>query len=915
MAIGWDGDEEELAQLTRRHLHPRLMRLKGVADVMIFSKEDKDVLIEFDQDALRSTNTSIYQIVNVLQRSSLNVSVGEMAEAGKKYFVRALGEFQHPDEIAQLVIGPNALRLKDVAKVGYRSRAVDMEYTIDGMRGVFMLIRKESEANTIATCQAIRREIEASLQEPMFEGVTTFTFMDQSELILSALDSLLEAGRYGGALAVVVLFLFLRRVRPTLVVAFAIPVSVIAGLVFMFFAGMTLNIITMISMIIALGMLVDNSIVVIENIYRYQQLGLDSKESARRGASEVGMAITAATLTTLVVFIPMLYLETGEMATYMRQFAAPVTVALIASLVVALTVIPLAASRLKMRRATPAFVLAEHPEQDDASGTRIHPSPLRHPLAWLIHTYSRCLAWTMRWRLATALLILLLIVVTLLVPYRYMKRQGMPRVDMREINIEIDLDQNFDMAGATELFESMRTMIDESREELGIKNVFLHYTPTGGSIYAYLVKPEDLPLGEKMPYTTQEVLDILWQRIPERTPGAEFQFSIAEANENASGGFSVRMRGEDADILDAYAERFKVLLDEMPEIDDVFTNAEREKQEVQLKVNDRLAEEMGVSAFAVAQTVDFALRGSRLAYLKRDDREVPVWAQFREEDRKSRANLDNVAILSARGDLVPLNQLVSMSKAKSPSAIHRVDGKNVVVVTAKTFADDMVGLTSQVKGLIESFEMPRGYSIDQGDEMEELAKNLANFILALVLAIILIYIVMGSLFESYLLPLSILTTVPLAAIGICWAMFLTNTPVDTVTLIGVILLMGIVVNNGIVIVDHINQLRNAGMARTQAILQAGRDRFRPVMMTALTTILGCVPLAVGSTIGKAVAFNSLGRALIGGLTTGTVLTLFVVPLFYTFVDDMRVWFLHYFADLAGLKRRRPAAPAVDAPVK
>lgn len=901
MAVGWENDEEELAQLVRRHLQPRLMRIEGVADVMIFSRADKEVLIEFDQNDLRSNNISIYQIVNMLQNSSLNVSVGEMDDGGKKYFVRVLGEFEHPDEIAQQVIGQHALRLKDVADVGYRARNVDMEYTIDNMKGLFMLIRKESEANTIDVCEAIRNELDSSLQEPMFEGVKTFTFMDQSELILSSLNNLIKSGEYGAALAVIILFLFLRRILPTGIVTLAIPTSVLAGLVYIFFAGMTLNLITMISLIIALGMLVDNSIVVIENIYRYQQLGLDPKESARRGASEVGMAITASTLTTVVVFIPILYLETGEMATYMKQFAAPITVSLGASLVVALTLIPLAASRMSMRHVVPASVLAETLDDVHKPGRPGRPSMWRHPLAWVIHVYSEWLAWTIKWRLASTLIIAALLVLTLLVPFKHMTRQGMPRVDMREVNIEIELQQNFDMAGAKQIFAELQNMIDDEREELGIKNVFLHYTPAGGSIYAYLVKPEDLGLGEEMPFTTQEVVDILRQRIPPLIPGAELRFSVAEESENSAGGVSLRMRGEDADILAAYAERFKTLLSEIPGVDDVFTSAENEKQEMQLTVNDRLAEEMGVSAFVIAQTVDFALRGIRLAYLKQEDREVPVWAQFREEDRKSRSNLDNVAILSGRGELVPLNQVVSLARASSPSAIQRVDGKNVIVVTAKTAADNLVGLAKDVKNLMASFDLPRGYSIDQGDEMEELAKDLANFITAMALAVVLIYIVMGALFESYVLPLSILTTVPLAALGVCWAMYLTNTPVDTVSLIGVILLMGVVVNNGIVIVDHINQLRKQGIGRTEAILQAGRDRFRPVMMTALTTILGCVPLAVGSTIGQTVAFYSLGRALIGGLTAGTFLTLVVVPLFYTLVDDVQTWCLRFLSDLRGLK--------------
>ena len=904
-ALFREGDKEELTYLVQTLLQSRLLRIEGVADVKVFGAPEKEVLIEFDQDALRSCNLSLYEVVGALQRSNINVSIGELDDGSSTHLVRVEGEFRAPEEIAQLVVGPDALRLRDVAEVGYRAREIDMSYSIDGKAGVFVLIRKESEENTITACKAVHRELDRMRADPMFKGTDVFMFIDQSALIQDTLDGMLEAGKWGGGLAILVLFLFLRRIRPTLVVALAIPASLVVAFVFMFFVGMTLNLITMISMIIALGMLVDNSIVVMENIDRYSRMGYSAEESARRGATEVGLAITAATMTTLVVFVPILYLQVGEMATYMRQFAAPVSVSLMASLVIALTVIPLAVSRIRPRHTVkslrflrPVFVLLKR-----LSGRLYFPLFDR-----IMKAYVGGLRWTTRWRLGTLMIVGFMVILTL-IPACKLDFQGRVQPDTRQVQINVNLDQNFDKEKADGAFDTIHSVIAQQRDELGVKSIFSHHTSGGGSFYIYLVGENDMPDGVELPYTTEQVRDILWQRLPSRIPGAELQFSIADASETSRRGFTLRMRGDDAEILNEYAQRFKVLLSQIPNVRDVIMDIDRNTREIQIQINEDLAEQHGVSPLIVAQTVDFALRGAKLSYLKREGREIPVWAQFREEDRKTRANLDKVAVPGTGGELVPLQQLVTLEKARSPRAVNRVDGKNVVTIMAKTIDKDMAGVIEHLKELMDAYELPPGYEIQMGDELLDFESDMSNFILTIFMAVILIYLVMGALFESYLLPLSILTTVGLAGIGVVWVMFLTSTPMDLLSFIGCILLVGIVVNNGIVIIDHINQLRKRGLPRDEAILQAGQDRFRPVLMTALTTILGCVPLASGMTVAADLPFYSMGRALIGGLVTATVLTLFVVPVFYSLIDDFALWCRRYFA---GLVRAVGKAPAPEA---
>lgn len=915
-AMGTAGDVDQFAYDARTILRTRLMRVPGVADVVVHSSiPEKVIMVEFDQDVLRRHNLPVYQLVAQLQTASLNVSAGNLIDGNTKYYVRTAGEFRRPEELAELIVSQNGLRLKDVAKVGYNVREEEERYELDGKGGVFIIVRKESEANTVATCRLARKEIEEIRQEPTFLGTELLVFFDQSSEITDTLDSLVSAGKYGALLAIAILYIFLRRIRPTLLVALAIPGSLVCAFIYMYFAGRTLNIVSMISMIVGIGMLVDNSIVVVENIYHFRRKGYGIVESSWRGTGDVGLAITASTITTIVVFIPVFYLQAGEMATYMLEFAGPMGTALVASLLVALTIIPLATSRMKDREhlgsyrwavaAFARFAAFLPPRAMAALGL------LRRQfiLEAIMASYRWSLRVALRNRLATCLVLAAILALTYFVPCQQVAVRAMPDMDMRRIDVQIELEQNFNMDMAETAFRQLVACIDTQREELGIRNVFSEYSALGGAIELTLTEAQDLKPGEEFKYTTEQVLDILWQRLPERLPGVRIKMSVPQAEgEVAAGSVSVSFKGDDSAVLANLADQFKSLMQSLPDVSDIELDTERDRNEVQLRVDSPLAVQAGVSPWMIARTVDAALRGTRLPYMKQGGREVPVWAQFREEDRKSKDNLDNVAVFGAAGSLIPLTHLVEVTKEKSPARIRRIDGKNVVNLTAKISTKDFMKIQEQLRGLIRYFDLPLGYSIKLGAEFEQLQEAATGYVTAMVLAILLVYIVMAALFESYLLPLSILTTVPISFVGVYWFMFLMSIPLDTVAFIGCILMVGIVVNNGIVIIDHMNNLRKKGMPLIEAVVQAGDDRFRPVMMTALTTILGCLPLTFGASGPNAATFKSLGGALTGGLTVGTLLTLFVVPVCYAVVDDLRLWIIEYIAGLLNLRKPRPVSP-------
>lgn len=882
------GDREEFAHYVRTVAEPRLRRLEGVANIEVHSPtHPREVLVEFEQDTLNSLGIALPDILQKMRDGSMNLALGDLNDESRRYYVRYEGEYESIEEIADIIVGPNSLRLRDVATVRFSAREDPMRVTLDGADGLVVLVTKESQANTVSTCEAVREEINALLEMPTFSGATALVLFDQSSFIVKALKNLLMQGVFGGAMAIAVLLIFMHRLLPTALVALSIPTSLVFALVFMFFAGMSLNIITMVSMIIAVGMLVDNAIVVVENILRHRALGATIKDAVIKGANEVSLAIFASTVTTWVVFLPMFYMQTGQMSIFMEQLGGPLIFALGGSLIVALTIIPLIMSgleRMKRQRKTA-------PLQQISNG-------LPHRIVeYVVSIYAALLSVCLRFRLAFLFLVAGSVVFTVQYPLQTVGMRALPKLDMREISIDIPLDPNYSMEEATRLFTQFETAIDSLREELSIKRLLTYHGKRGGAIQVYLYTEEDGEKGENPKYSTDDVLRILSEKLPMLVPGGFLNFFTADVGDpGAERGLSMMLRGDDTAVLEKYAGIVAEEMKKLKSVRDIEVGISQTRQEVQVHIDAPLARQAGVSPLMIAQTVDAALRGVRMPYLKQEGREIPVWAQFREEDRQSAANLETIALPGLRGELTPLNQVTDFMKAPSPGSIRRINGKNVVVISTRTDMRNLMKVRQEMNTLMQKIDLPPMYSYMFGDEFEELDENMVNFTFTLLMAVALIYLVMCALFESFILPFSIMTTVPLALIGAVWMLYFTGVPFDSISLIGCILMAGIIVNNGIVIVDHMRNLCMHAPDRNAAILQAGKDRFRPVLMTAITTILGLVPVAMEQT-GGAATFAGLGRSLIGGLITGTALTLFVVPVFFGLLDDFSCWSRSFIANI------------------
>jgi hydrophobic/amphiphilic exporter-1 (mainly G- bacteria), HAE1 family len=860
LSFTWDGPVEELYETVNEKVKPRLQRVDGVGSVAVWGQEPKKVFIDLDQDLLKGYGVSLYDLVLKLERNNFNLASGEVLDAGTSYLVRSMNEYRSLEDLEDFRVNQQGLRLKDVARVRYGYPEQTYITRMDGKSTVLVGIKKESNANTVEVCGAVQSEMDRLLAEPSYSRLGCSVVFDQSRFIMNSFRDLRSAGLWGGFFAVCVLYFFLRRVLATCVVAVAIPISIMVAVMAMFFGLMTLNVISMVGLMLGVGMLVDNSIVVSENIFRLREQGMGAAEASRVGSRDVAMAILASTLTTIIVFLPIVFMDMGMMKIYTREVGIAISLSLLASLFVALTFIPLVASRLPQER----------------------PRPSRF-LEGLVAGYRRRLKWVLDHPSQSFCLLVALIVLTILVPVRKVPQKGESAGDTRRVLIDLRIKGAQERERVLDPIEAIEGVLFARREDLDIAHVLSRSGQMGGSTRIHVLLREDdgarLPTEEAQ----RRILDVLPSlpdveaRIPEH--GSPYEAAESEVEILLKGDDPRRLEGISSALMERIARIEGVLK--------VDSDMEPGFDEVQVEVDRSLAKKYRVNPMVAAQTIAFGLRGYSLKKMKTGEREIDVLIQLEPEDRQDVSKLKDLQLLTEDGKLIPIGVVARFRESPGQDVIRRSEGKRTVRVRAQTSGEALGILKERMERALGEMRLPPGYSAEFGQSVMDLEKTKRAFGSALILSILLIYFLLGGLFESYVHPLTILVSVPLALIGSYWVMYLTGSALDVAAFIGLILMVGIVVNNAIVIVDHVNRIRRSGINREEAILQAGQDRIRPVLMTAATTILGLIPLAFGgSGLGGVVMFAPLGKAVMGGLALSTLLTLFVVPLFYTYVEDL-----------------------------
>ena len=877
-SVGWQGDREELYRFIEEILRPRMERVDGVANVEIRGVDPKQIIIDLDHNLLQAHGVDVFNLSQAVRNNNVNISGGWIVDGEKKYALRTLGEFQSVEELENLPLADGRLRLSDVASVRHDFPMRDSFSRLNGQEAVSVSLYKVSTANVVRVCEGIRQELQAIEAGPQYADTLLIqVFSDQSEEILKSLNDLKQAGLYGAALAMVVLFLFLMKVWSTLIISLSIPISIVFTCALMYLlrvlfgSDISLNVVSLMGLMVAVGMLVDSSVVVLENIFRYkQEKGLKAQAAAIRGSREVGTAVLASTATTVTVFVSFIFVPNSGMGRFIRDFGLVVSTALIAGLLVSLTLIPMLAARI--------FTGKERP---------------KHKLVvWLRKSYGWLMTGLLRWRFVSLLLMVAVGYVTFLL-FTSIDRELFPRVTERRVGLRVMMERSFSPKDMQEIFERLEGSLLERKEELEIDSVSARYNSRSSSSGQYRGELNVYLKQEGIIKPTRVLQEQIRAALPE-IPGVEFIFG-RRRHYGGGGemGVEVQLVGDDPVVLAQFGETVKARLMELSDIKDVQTTLETGDDEIHLVVDRKRAENLGVSTSLVARTVSSALSTRATSHYKSDNGEVDIVFQLEGNNQISIQQLQNIRLENRQGELIPLSSMVNYRFRQGPLAIRRDDRKSVLSVVGNTDRGSSMRVSRMASQVMDELQLPAGYSWSLGRQWSRFRRSEGESYFAIFLALIFMYIIMAALFESFVHPLTILCTVPFSLIGVAVIFYLTDTSLNQMAYLGILVLFGIVVNNGIILVDHINVLRRQGMPREKAILQGGMDRLRPILMTAATSVFGLLPLtlpflfpeAFSAVEGRARMWAPVSLAVFGGLTTSTFLTLIILPPIYSYVDD------------------------------
>lgn len=853
-----------------------LQRIDGVATVGADGLEEKEILIELDRKATESAGLNIYQLGLELSGDNFTLASGNVRSGGDKLLLRSVARYQDLEALQNRPIG-TVLRLKDIATVRYAEPEKKYRARANSRPAVALIILKEGDANTLRVSREISEAAERMKANPRLRQIELVTLFAQGDVILDSLENLIGSGLLGGLIAVAVLFLFLGRLRMTLIITLAMPLSLVIALAVMYFAGESLNIISLLGLMISVGMLVDNSVVVAENILRLRAEGLSRRDACIHGAGEISLPILMATLTTVTVFLPVSLVE-GEGQFFLLRLAIPISVSLLASLLVALVFVPLA-------------VYLTLPASGAAREAKPWKKRFDAGLAWVYdrtfgasnRAYGRLLAVSLRHRLDVVVLLFAVLALTGWAAGERIEVKPTQEDEGRGFEIDVDLPDNTTLAEAEHYFLAAEKAVADLKPELDLAGYFIFHRATRGEVQGWFNQPRTNDL------TPRQVTERILAALPEK-PGAEIFTGQEEEDQDEDEDESLHtltLTGEDARELEKTARELEARFARVPGVLGIKKAGESAPNELALVVDRDRAQRQGVNPEVVAGVVGYALRGQALPRYSQDGKEIPVRVRFREADRESLADLSGFEVPTMAGETVALSSLTDVELLPTATRIERENQRISRTVTAELREGQEDAAREELKALTAGFDLPEGIATVAEEEEEGLNEDMEGMVFAALLSIVFIYLLMGLLFESFILPLSIILTIPLAGIGVVWLHVLTGLNLDILGFVGAVLLIGVVVNNGIVLIDYVNRLREDGHERAEALILATERRFRPIMMTALTTICGMIPLTFGGTNKIGLSYTSFGFTLIGGMTTATLLTLLVVPVFYTFFDDAR----------------------------
>jgi len=881
MAIGVSSDMNplDLRELVEQQVKYQLERVPGVASVDVMGGLTRQIRVELKADRLNALGLSTDAIVAALSSDNQNLPAGIYETGNFEVLLRTTGEFRSIEEIRNTVIAMRdgtPIRLRDAADVIDSSEEVRQIVRIDGKPSVRVGITKQSGANTVKTAEAVKAEMKNINRDlPQLRLTSLF---DTSKYIRDSINNVTESLIIGGILAILILFLFLRNVSSTAIIATAIPISVLATFGLMYFGGFTLNIMTLGGLALGIGMLVDASIVVIENIYRHREGGEGVRESTIEGTGEVTSAITASVLTHVVVFFPVVFMA-GISGIMFKQLAYVVSFSLLCSLVVALTLVPMLASRfMHYRRGNHSADtwLQKIYAASEVTFKRIE-SRYADMLAWALG-HKRTVLISTGALFAASLALLPLIGVEL-----------MPSTDEGEVTVDIEM-----AIGSRLAITDEATQVVENAVRQEVPEMTSMLTRVGGGGYgasgSYTAEVELtlLPRSERT-RSSEDIANAL-RRSLSAIPGMSIRTDaggglfLLRMGQGGGNSVEVEIRGYDLAVARDLAARVEQIVRDVPGITYTRISRQEGSPEQIVHIDRQKAADLGLSVARIGEALETAVGGSQASYYREGGREYAIFVRLGEDDRRNLDNLLNLAVVNNEGEPVILRNVVTTTAQEGPSRLERKDQERIVTVDADFTGRDMGSVISDIRGRLRSVPVPRDFAITFGSDYEEQQKAFRELLFGLVIAVMLIYLVMAGQFESLRDPFVILFSIPMGVIGVALTMILTGTIFSMQAFIGCIMLTGIVVSNAILLVDYTNRLRkHHGMEMVEAVKLAGSRRLRPILMTTATTVLGLFPLSLGLGEGGE-AQAPLARVVIGGLISSTLITLVLVPVVYSILE-------------------------------
>jgi len=898
LSVAGDMEPSRLTKLVEDVVQPRLERTEGVAQVSLIGDKREEVKVEVSSSKLNHYGIALNQIIQMLGTENVAVSAGTVQTGSQELQLRVNGEFNHVQDIRDILISKplgGYIKLGDIARVEKTYQEDQTIAKMNGMPSLSLDISKKSNGNTVTVVKEINKTME-EIKPLLPDGVQMEPVYDLSIYIRQSINNVVNNMVVGGILATIILLLFLRNIRATLVIAAAMPIAVISTFTLLYFTGETLNMLTLGGLALGIGMMVDSSIVILENIYRHRETGIGLQNAAIQGAKEVGPAVIASTLTTVVVFLPIVFVQ-GLAAEIFRPLAITVTFALLASLMTSIILVPMLSAQF-----------LKHVGDDLGTKRRYG---VYHLTGWFdrymkqgIAVYQQMIGWALAHRktvvaVTTAMILLSFTLIPLV------GTEFLPVGDMGEVNIDVTLPVG------TLLSETEKTVDRIAEQILQIDEVDVIFTSAGqgnqlsfggnnshiGNLYVRLksLVERDRSINEIMEEMRKRLTDF---------PGTEIKVSAMDMGSGmpSSNPIQVSIRGFDLDVLEDLAFIVEEEINQVDGTRNVENSMGEGRPEIQVIIDRELASQYGLTFSQVMSTIKTAIAGQTATRYRVDGKELDVVVTLPKNEREHVQALKQLNILTPTGAKIPLSEIASLKQVKGPVEINRTDQQREVSITSDIVGRDLGSVSKDIKERLSQLRLPEGYYISYGGQAQDAMESFADLGKALVLSIFLVYMVMAVQFEALLNPLVIMFSMPATVIGVILGLVLFGHTLSIPAFIGVIMLSGIVVNNAIVLVDYINILRRRGTERNQAIIEAGAKRLRPILMTTLTTILALIPLMFYQGEGSEMQ-APFASVVSFGLTFSTLVTLIFIPVIYTLFDDLGS-FLKEIATKEGRKKRK-----------